>query len=439
MDLKRFKNKRICFLGFGIENQALLKFFLKHKINSNITVCDARRNVISPAFSSLSLTRRGYGVRWKLGKNYDKNLNQYDIIFRIAGYPLFSKNIIKAMTAGVEITSPTKLFFELCPTKNIIGVTGTKGKGTTASLIYAILKMAKKRVWFGGNIGTPMFSFFDKIKPNDWVVLELSSFQLEDLRVSPRIAVFTNFFQDHLAAADPLNPNCHKNLPIYWNAKANIFNYQNKKGVLIANQTLADEISQNRPPGKVIYFGKSNLVTPLIGEHNRRNIAAAELAARAAGVSRTKIAAAVKKFSGLEHRLEFAGEYGKVRYYNDSFSTTPDTAIIAIAAFRSRAIILIAGGSDKGSDFSALAAEIKRAVKSAILLPGAGTKKIARALKKVRYQNICFADTMAQAVARAKQTAAPGDIVLLSPACASFGIFKNYKERGTQFKLEVKK
>ncbi|PIT93693.1 UDP-N-acetylmuramoyl-L-alanine--D-glutamate ligase [Candidatus Falkowbacteria bacterium CG10_big_fil_rev_8_21_14_0_10_43_11] len=449
MNLDRLKNKRICFLGFGIENQALLKFLLKNKVKADITVCDAR--TITPSLRSFPSSRNtaGVGVReWRLGKNYDKDLEKYDIIFRIAGYPLFAKNIIKAMIKGVEIRSATKLFFDLCPTKNIIGVTGTKGKGTTASLIYAILKSAfakaaadkdaKRKIYFGGNIGTPMFSFFDKIKTNDWVVLELSSFQLEDLRRSPRVAVFTNFFPDHLAAADPLNPNYHKNLITYWDAKANIFSHQSPRNILIANKILCPEIERKRPRGKVIYFDKSNLKTPLIGEHNKRNIAAAALAAQAAGVSQKIIAAAVKKFKGLEHRLEFVAAKNDARYYNDSFSTAPDTAIIAIAAFRSHAIILIAGGSDKGSDFSALAGEIKKSVKYLILLPGKGTEKIKRALKKIKYQNIGLAGNMAQAVERAKKMSMAGDIILLSPACASFGIFKNYKDRGAQFKKFTK-
>jgi UDP-N-acetylmuramoylalanine--D-glutamate ligase len=432
MDFSRLTNKKICFLGFGIENQALLKFLLKNKIKADITVCDARPLASSPS-------KRRARVRWKLGKNYDQNLDKYDIIFRIAGYPLFTKNIIKAMIKGVEISSPTKLFFELCPTKNIIGVTGTKGKGTTASLIYTILKTAGKKVFFGGNIGTPMFSFMDKIKPDGWVVLELSSFQLEDLERSPRIAVFTNFFTDHLAAADPLNPNYHKNLIIYWHTKANIFSHQGSRDVLIANETLKNKIETADVKGKIIYFTKSNLPTKLIGEHNKRNIAAAILAAQAAGVSQNIIEQSVKKFKGLEHRLEFVTAKNNVRYYNDSFATNPDTAIIALETFKPGSIILIAGGSDKGSDFSALASETKKSVKFLILLPGKGTDRIKQALKKIKYQNIYLAGDMAQAVKQAKKEAAAGDIVLLSPACASFGIFKNYKERGQKFKLEVKK
>ncbi|MEK7068030.1 MAG: UDP-N-acetylmuramoyl-L-alanine--D-glutamate ligase [Patescibacteria group bacterium] len=440
MTLASLQNKKLCFLGFGIENQALLKFLLKHKIRADITICDARNNITSPASGTLSLIKRGYGVRWKLGKNYDNNLDKYDIIFRVAGYPLFTKNIIKAMMAGVEISSPAKLFFALCPTSNIIGVTGTKGKGTTASLIYAILKAAQKRVWFGGNIGTPMFSFFDRIKPGDWVVLELSSFQLEDLQRSPQIAVFTNFFPDHLAAADPLNPNYHKNLVTYWNAKTNIFSHQSARDILIAGNPLKEMITMSGAKGRVIYFAKSSLPTKLIGEHNKRNVAAAILAAQAAGVSQKTIAAAVKKFQGLEHRLELVAVKNGVRYYNDSAATNPDTAVTALNVFKAGSIILIAGGSNKNkkSDYRELVEKIKQKVKQVVILPGQGSQEIIAALKKTGYADIAQATNMREAVAVARQAALAGDVILLSSACASFGIFKNYKDRGNQFKAAVK-
>ncbi|PIR92623.1 UDP-N-acetylmuramoyl-L-alanine--D-glutamate ligase, partial [Candidatus Falkowbacteria bacterium CG10_big_fil_rev_8_21_14_0_10_44_15] len=444
MTLDNLTDKKLCFLGLGIENQALLKFLLKHKIKADITVCDARPLAPSPRSFPSPRNTAGVGVRWRLGKNYDKNLDEYDIIFRIAGYPLFTKNIIKAMIKGTAVSSATKLFFDLCPTKNIVGVTGTKGKGTTASLIYAILKAAKKRVYphtsrgvgvyFGGNIGTPMFSVMDKIKPGDWVVLELSSFQLEDLDCSPHVAVFTNFFPDHLAAADPLNPNYHKNLVTYWNAKANIFSHQSPRDILIAGDPLKEMITMSGAKSKIIYFAKSNLPTKLIGEHNKRNVAAAALAVKAAGVSPEIITQGVKKFKGLEHRLEFVAAKNDVRYYNDSFATNPDTTIIALETFKPGSIILIAGGASKNSDYRRLALAIRRRVKRVVMLPGKGAQEILAALKKIKYDFIVSVSDMRQAVRAAQKIASRGDVILLSTACASFGIFKNYKDRGWQFK-----
>jgi len=430
--LVRLGRKKICILGLGIENYALVKFLLKKNAQCDITVCDARPSVNK----ELPLPKK---IKRQLGKGYDKNLKQYDIIFRIAGYPLFTKQIIKAMMAGVEISSPTKLFFDLCPTKNIIGVTGTKGKGTTASLIYHILKTAGKQVHLAGNIGVPMFGFMDKIRKNDWVVLELSSFQLEDLPTSPRIAVFTNFFAEHLAPVDPNNPNYHKSLKTYWDAKENIFAHQSAKDILIANNTLRDKIRLAKPKGKVIYFTASKLDTPLLGEHNRKNIAAAVLATQKAGVKIADIKKNVKNFRGLEHRLEFVGEKNKIRYYNDSFATAPDATITALRAFTPKTIVLIAGGADKGSDFTTLAKEIKKRVRCVILLPGKGSRRIKQTLLKLKIAKIQNAKNMKQAVRLGKQNTSSGDVVLLSPACASFGIFKNYKERGNLFKKEIKK
>src|SRR3989338_3298196 len=188
MNLNQLNNKKVGILGLGIENLALIKYLLKHKIRCQITVCDARLEI-----------KNKLPVLWQLGKKFKQDLDKFDILFRSPGWPIDCPGICEALKAGVELYSPMKLFFALNPAKNIIGVTGTKGKGTTASLIYEILKQAGKRVWLGGNIGVAPFAFIDEIKKNDWIVLELSSFQLEDTTASPRVAVVTNFYSEHLA------------------------------------------------------------------------------------------------------------------------------------------------------------------------------------------------------------------------------------------------
>jgi len=441
MKLNNLNNKKICILGLGLENYALLIFLFKQKIEAKTTVCDARdKKQLGEKYKQINkLAGKKNKITWNLGKKYDDNLKRYDIIFRIAGYPLFESKIINAMVAGVEISSPTKLFFDICPTKNIIGVTGTKGKGTTASLIYEILKNAKKNVFIGGNIGIPIFSFFSKIKKTDWIVLELSSFQLEDLNKSPRIAVVTNFFEDHLAAADPNNPNHHKTMGAYWNAKSNIFSRQRSNNTLIINRSLKEKIHYPKPKGKIIYFDSSNLETKLIGSHNKRNVAAAALATQKAGIGKISIAKTVKNFSGLEHRLEFVAKKDNILYYNDSFATMPEATRTALKSFKPQTIILIAGGASKHIDFKPLAKFIKKQVKRVILFPGKGSREIAAELKKVKYKSIDQAKSMHQAVQKSIKVASPGDVVLLSPACASFGLFKNYKERGKKFKTEIKK
>ena len=396
-------------------------------------------------------------MHWRLGKNYDKNLKDFDIIFRIAGYPIFSPEIKKAKKADVEISSPAKLFFELCPTKNIIGVTGTKGKGTTASLICHILKQGfrhspmsgdcgatekagGKQVLFGGNIGIPMFSFMRKIKKNDWVVLELSSFQLEDMAVSPKIAVITNFSREHLAPADPNNPNYHRSLADYWEAKMNIFKWQKKEDRTILSKNLEVRSKKYKLKSKVIFFDKSDLPSKLIGEHNKENIAAAVKVAKLVGVKQNVIKDAVANFKGLEHRLEFVKSVNGVKYYNDSFATIPESAITALKSF-SQPIILLAGGADKGSCFKQFAKEIKKSVKFIVLLNGKATPRLKKELLKAGYpkSKMKLVYNIKDAVRVANKNAENGDIVLLSTACASFGMFKNYKERGEMFKREVKK
>ena len=433
------KNKKIAILGLGIENLALVKFILKHKVKCEITICDRRNDVNRSGLAKVKIS-------WQLGRDYNKNLDKFDVLFRSPGWSINCPGIVDAQN---KMSSPMRLFFELCPTKNIIGVTGTKGKGTTASLIYEILKTAGKRAWIGGNIGVAPFAFIDKIKKTDWVVLELSSFQLEDMTVSPHIAMITNFYSEHLAPADPNNPNFHKSMKEYWQAKANIFRWQKSNDYLIFNDKFLppspNEVGQaisKQIKSKIIYFKKSELPSKLIGEHNKENIAAAVAVAKIVGVKPEVIKKAAANFKGLEHRLELAREYQGVKYYNDSFATTPESTIIALKSFIAP-IILFLGGADKAADFSQLAQEVKQRfheVKFVILLNGQATPRINQELLRAGYEKnkIKLFNNISKAVRFAKKIAVRGDAVLLSTACASFGMFKNYKERGKLFKAVVK-
>jgi len=464
MSLLLLKNKRIAILGLGIENLALVKYILKHKIKCEITVCDRRdkkqlseNNQRFPG-SSPGLKSR-HDIKWRLGEEHNKNLDKFDILFRSPGWPLNevkSKKLLapRSFSEGKKvksINSPMRLFFELCPTKNIIGVTGTKGKGTTASLIYEILKTADKRVWLGGNIGLAPFEFMDKIKKDDWVVLELSSFQLEDMSVSPHIAVITNFYSEHLAPADPINPNFHKTLDEYWRAKRNIVKWQKKNDYSIFPRrartsnfqfSIFKQIPKHKlqTNAKIIYFKKSELPSKLIGEHNKENVAAAVAVAKIVGVEPNIIKKAVANFKGLEHRLELARELNGIKYYDDSFATTPEAAIIALKSF-SQPVIILLGGADKKADFGQLAKEVKKRCKFVVLLKGQATLRIKKALLKAGYENskMKLVNNIKAAVTVARAEAEPGEAVLLSTACASFGMFKNYKERGDLFKAEVNK
>jgi len=445
-NLGNLNNKKIGILGLGIENQALVKYLLKHKVKCEMTICDRRdERQLSKnnqrLLRSLALPRND--IRWQLGKGFNKNLDKFEILFRAPGWPLNSiKNFQLRITNLVY--SPMRLFFDLCPSKNIVGVTGTKGKGTTASLIYEILKKAGKRTWLGGNIGVAPFSFIDKIKKNDWVVLELSSFQLEDMTASPRIAVITNLYPEHLAPADPNNPNYHKTLEDYQRAKLNIARWQKEGDYQIFNFQFSISkqfsIFNFQTKAKRVYFKKSDLPSKLIGEHNKENIAAAVEVAKIVGVKEEIIKKAVASFKGLPHRLELVRELGKVKYYDDSFATTPEATVTALKSFNAPVILLL-GGADKGADFKELAEEVKRRVKFVVLLAGQATPRIKKELLKTGYENSKMetVDNMEAAVKTARAKAQSGEVVLLSTACASFGMFKNYKERGDLFKKEALK
>lgn len=443
-NLKRFLNKKIALLGLGIENQALLKYLFTQKISCEVTICDLRSpEQLGERFegiNSLAAKQKFIDLKWQLGADYNKYLYKFDVLFRSPGWTLHCPGIKEAIRKNkkLELSSPIQLFLEIAPTKNIIGVTGTKGKGTTSSLIYAILKEGKKRVWLGGNIGVATFEFINKLKSTDWVVLELSSFQLQGLNVSPKVAVFTNFYREHLAPADPNNPNYHKTLNEYWQAKCNIFQWQKRGDLVVANKTLVEKIKKIKTSSKKIYFTKSDLPSKLPGDHNKENIAAAVEVAKFVGIKENIVAKAIVKFEGLEHRIELAKEENGVRYYDDSFATTPESAIIALKSF-SAPIILLAGGADKGASFKNFAKEIKKRVKFVVLLKGDATLRIGDELIKAGYpeEKIFLADNIQTAVANATKQAAVGDVVLLSTGCASFGMFKNYKERGNLFKQEA--
>ena len=286
-----------------------------------------------------------------------------------------------------------------------------------------------------------MFSFMDKIKKDAWVVLELSSFQLEDMVKSPHIAVLSNLTREHLRPADPVNPNYHKTYQDYILSKLNIFKFQKQNDCAIINKKI--DFSQTKSKrgqfdlgkAKKIYFTQLDYPSRLVGRHNQENVAAAAEVARLVGIREAIIKKAVKKFKGLEHRLEFIGEYNKIKYYEDSFATTPESAIIALKSF-SAPIILLAGGSDKGANFNKFAKEIKKRAKTVILFKGEATPRIKKALLRINYnnKNIHIVTSMKEACDTATKNASEGDVILLSPACASFGVFKNYKERGELFK-----
>jgi UDP-N-acetylmuramoylalanine--D-glutamate ligase len=445
-----FTRKKIAILGLGEENAAVIRYLASR--GAEITVCDQKSReeldrLLSP-FESMNLNLN-------LGPDYLENLEKYDIIFRTPGLPYLHSKIQEAKKAGVEITSQIKLFFELCPSP-ILGVTGTKGKGTTTTLIGEILKISRKRVFVGGNIGTPPISFLNQLNKNDIVILELSSFQLQDLKKSPHIAVVLDIKIDHL--------DYHSGRNEYIEAKRMLVEHQSEKDFAVVNADYFTSFEfAASTPAKVYYFSRKKSVDlgafisndkiilrtekdehkiidvseiQLRGLHNLENICAAVTASFLAGASIDSIEKAISNFKGLEHRLEFVREINQVKYYNDSFSTTPDTTIAAVRSF-SEPIILLVGGSEKNADYRELGEVINQSSVKKIIPIGQTASKIIETVSNSNIEVTGEIQSLDSALKIAKDCAHSGDAVLLSPASASFDRFKNYKDRGDTFKSVV--
>ncbi len=454
-----FKGKRIGVLGISTEGVDTVRFL--HHRGANITCCDRReKDALGSTYDELA----SLGVSFRLGATYLSHLGTFDAVVRTPGMSPRLPELVEYAKNGGVITSLTKLFFEECRAP-IIGVTGTKGKGTTSTLIAEMLKGDGKIVHLGGNVGTPLLSRVDTIRPDDWVVLELSSFQLEDLTQSPHIAVVLRTTQEHLANFDKLATNFHPTKEAYVEAKRSIIRYQTEHDIAIgntddptarsfANETrgqtyffsMTDTKAHAYVAGHAVYLRVEKKVHKLCdrssvkmrGDHNLENIAAASLAARTAGASVEAIRKSAATFPGLEHRLEEVRVVGGVTYVNDTFSTVPETTIAAIQSFE-EPLVLIVGGSEKGSDFAEMGRVIARSRVKTLIVIGDMTRRILAAVDAAGYtgKRIVGLKTMGEIVKAAVKEARAGDVVLLSPACASFDMFNNYKERGKQFKEEV--
>lgn len=447
----KYNDKQIAVIGFGIEGESVIKFLLSHNPRK-ISVLDEKERSSFDEVTLNSYEERG--VEFIFGKI--ASLKGWDVAFRSPGLnpelPLF----IEAREFGIEVTSATKAFFDLCPCP-IIGVTGTKGKGTTSTLIYEMLKKEGKDAYLGGNIGIPPLSFISKLTKNSQVVLELSSFQLMDLHKSPHIAVMLMITSEHL--------DYHKDEYEYVEAKRNIVRFQSVGDFTVLNKDyLASRETDIYTDGAVYYisreqdiekgcFVKNNKIMlrvndseqevldtkgiALKGKHNWENVCAAIMAARLGGAKMEAILSVAKSFKGLEHRIEHVATKNGVAYYDDSFSTTPETAIAAIEAFEEPKIIIL-GGSSKNSDFSELGKVISESDSiRAIIGIGVEWERIKSAIYRTGVQYIEGANSMKDIVQQAQEVGTVGDVVILSPACASFDMFKSYKDRGEQFKKEV--
>lgn len=446
--LEDLSKKRIAILGFGIEGIALANF-LVDKVAS-ITVFDQKSQELLLADDNPSLQKVILDQRIVKNLNFDINvlpIDDFDVIFRSPAIYFDHPKLVEARSRGIEVSSQIKLFFELCSCK-IIGVTGTKGKGTTASLIFSMLEKAGFKTYLAGNIGYPAITLIPELKKDDFVILELSNFQLADLNQSPYISVVTNIGIDHL--------DYHKTAAEYVEAKFNILKYQtfSDYAVLNENSTFQDLTSSK---ARKLFFSRRPSDTSdayledgqvllrdggvvcgeeeirLVGKHNLENIAAASLVARILNIPVSIIKNAATDFNGLPYRLQLIREIRGKRFINDSFATNPGPTMAAIESFAQEKVLIL-GGSSKNADFAELAQTIaKNRVKAVILIGVEGTR-IGQALKENGYAGIIMPEkSLEEAVSRANSLANSGEIIIFSPACASFDMFKNYKDRGEKF------
>ena len=433
------KGKKIAVLGLGVSNRPLVRLLLG--FGCDVMGCDRTER---EKLDAEVLELESLGCKLNLGEGYLDGV-QADVVFRTPGMHPGNPGIRALAAQGAQITSEMEAFFEVCPCQ-IIAVTGSDGKTTTTTLISEMLKAQGKTVWLGGNIGTPLLSKVPQMKASDYAVVELSSFQLMDMKRSPAVAVITNLAPNHL--------DVHKDMQEYVDAKKVIFAYQDGSGKLIVNgdNDITKELAGNgitktfsrkrrdtdiyEENGAVILNGKRVLRTEdilLPGTHNIENYMASILAVE--GIVSPEIAEKVAKtFGGVEHRIELVRIKDGVRYYNDSIASSPSRTIAGLRSFPEK-VILIAGGYDKQIPYDVLGPEICLHVKK-LFLGGATGLKIREAVEQCSGEKPEITDCgdFTSAVFAAAAAAQPGDVVLMSPASAAFDQFKNFMVRGDTFK-----
>lgn len=454
---EKLKNQKVAVIGLGVSNIPLIDY-LKEK-QAEVTVFDDReaekidKNIIEKV--------KKYEFKSFLGNGNLENLKGFDLIFRSPSCLPTKQELVAEKERGAIITTEIEQLMKMAPCK-IIGITGSDGKTTTTTLTAEVLKNAGYTVHLGGNIGIPLFTKLNEIMPEDIIVLELSSFQLMGMEISPDISAITNITPNHL--------NIHKDYQEYIDSKKNIFTHQSEKGMLVLN--VDNELTnafKNEANGKVIMFSSTQKLDngyivedgiikkcedgirrhiistsdlKLKGIHNFQNVCTV-LALTEALVDTDDAVNTIKEFSGVHHRLELVRTIDGVEWYNDSASTSPTRGISALNAFSNKEIVLIAGGADKNLDYTPIGKPIVEKVKNLILIGQTATKIYDAVKKELEKQNksldIHMCETFQQSLDLAKRIAKPGQVVLFSPASTSFDMFKDMYDRGNQFKEAVDK
>lgn len=444
--IEKLKGKKIAILGFGVEGKSTYNFIRRYLENTEITVLCSEEDETKKN----DILKKDEFVKFVIGKGYLDNLDNYDIILKAPGVSFKNIDISKFEN---KITSQLELFLEYkkCLT---IGITGTKGKSTTSTLIYDVLKEQEKDCYLLGNIGTPIFDKIEKIKPSSVVVLEISSHALQYIKKSTEIAILLNIYEEHL--------DHYKDFNEYIKAKLNILKYQEENGIAIFNSDndnirykykqsdygitiLGNKLTENTielRKNEIYYNGvKIAIINEeemnLKGKHNINNIMFVLAVSKIMNLDDIKTLETIKNFKPLEHRLEYVGTVNGVLYYNDSIATIPEATICSIKALKN-VNTLIVGGKDRGVNLQNLIEFLKNSeISNVICMPTTG-EYIAEGLKNSR-KNVVKVSTMEEAVNKAKEFTEKEKICLLSPAAASYGFFKNFKERGEIFKRNVLK
>ncbi|MBU5486571.1 UDP-N-acetylmuramoyl-L-alanine--D-glutamate ligase [Clostridium sp. MSJ-8] len=439
------KNKKVAVVGIGVSNIPLINFLLK--LGANVSAFDKKTaEQLGDVYSDF----KEKGVELILGEGYLDKLTGYDVVFKTPSMRIDSEALQRAKAEGAYITSEMEEFIRYCKGK-IYGITGSDGKTTTTTIISKLLIEEGYKTWVGGNIGTPLFAQIEEITDKDMVVLELSSFQLMTIDSPIDVAICTNLAPNHL--------DMHKDMQEYIDAKKNIFLHQTDKGILVVNES--NDITRSfksEAKGEVRTFSskvtntdayysegylyidgekvcaKDDIV--IKGMHNVENYLAAFIATKD-DVSKETMKKVAETFKGVEHRCELVRTIDGVKYYNDSIASSPTRTLAGLRAFDTK-VILIAGGYDKHIPFEPLANEGYPYIKELILL-GVTKEKIAKVFRDLKERtghevHITFVNDLKEAVYKAKELAVPGDIVTLSPACASFDMFPNFEVRGNKFK-----
>ncbi len=449
------QHKKIAFIGVGVTNTDIIRLFLKKGIS--VTLLDKKQ---PEQLGDIYNEFKAAGVEFRLGESYLDSLIDFDIVFRSPGMYFNNKKLTEARANGVSVTTEMEVFFELCPCK-IYAVTGSDGKTTTTSVISEFLSASGITVHKGGNIGRALLPIIEEIKENDAAVVELSSFQLLSMRQSPDVAVITNIAPNHL--------DVHGTMEEYIDAKVNLIAHQNafSKTVLNLDNELTNNLS-SKARGNLVKFSRKSKpergaflredgmlcynnmgdATPIVhmndiripGMHNVENYLAA-ISAVWGEVSVDTIVNVAKNFGGVEHRIEFVRELNGVKWYNDSIATSPTRVLAGLNSFNQK-LIVIMGGYDKKIPFEPMAKTVCEKVKVMILM-GLTAPKIEAAITscpdyKEGYPVIVHSESMEDAVEKAREIAEKGDIVTLSPACASFDLYPNFEVRGNHYKGLVK-